>query len=93
MRNREPNDEGRFLDAEGPIMFGMRRLSIVDIDGSAQPICNDDGTVAVVFNGEIYNHLELRASLENRGHQFSTESDTKVLVHLWEEYRVRFQNI
>jgi asparagine synthase (glutamine-hydrolysing) len=66
--------------------MGMRRLSIVDQDTGSQPIYNEDETVAVVFNGEIYNHRELRRELTAAGHSFSTECDTEVLVHAWEEY-------
>ena len=89
MKNRGPDDQGLLLDTKGPVMFGMRRLSVVDIDGGAQPIYNEDETVAVVFNGEIYNYPDLRADLEELGHRFSTEADTEVLVHLWEEHGVR----
>src|SRR5690348_2845176 len=66
--------------------FGHRRLSIVDIEGGAQPMANEDHRVWVVFNGEIYNHLALRAELEQLGHRFRTSSDTEVLVHGWEEW-------
>ncbi len=68
----------------------MRRLSIIDLVGGHQPIFNEDGTVAVVFNGEIYNYRELRTELESKGHRFSTASDTEVVVHLWEEEGVDF---
>lgn len=83
MTHRGPDDAGYLVD--GPVALGMRRLSIIDLSGGHQPIYNEDGSVAVVFNGEIYNYRELRGWLESRGHRFSTSSDTEVLVHLWEE--------
>ncbi len=84
MTLRGPDEEGLYLDHN----FGMamRRLSIIDLDTGHQPICSEDETIHVVLNGEIYNFLELRESLEKRGHHFATRSDTEVLVHLYEEY-------
>ncbi|MDY7081713.1 MAG: asparagine synthase (glutamine-hydrolyzing), partial [Halobacteria archaeon] len=82
--HRGPDETGKFFD-DG-IMMGMQRLSIIDLEGGSQPVWNEDETVAVVFNGEIYNYRELRNELESKGHTFSTNSDTEVLVHLWEEY-------
>ncbi len=81
---RGPDDEGLYLD--GAVGLGFRRLSIIDVEGGAQPLCNEDGTVWVVFNGEIYNEPELRKKLQSRGHVFRTATDTEVLVHLYEEY-------
>jgi asparagine synthase (glutamine-hydrolysing) len=81
--HRGPDDEGIY--AQGPVGLGMRRLSIIDLSGGRQPIHNEDGTVWVVFNGEIYNFLELRQELEERGHKFYTHADTEVIVHLYEE--------
>ena len=81
--HRGPDDEG--IRAQGNVGLGMRRLSIIDLAGGHQPIYNEDGTVSVVFNGEIYNFGKLREELEARGHRFSTHSDTEVIVHLYEE--------
>ncbi|MGD9857242.1 MAG: asparagine synthase (glutamine-hydrolyzing), partial [Planctomycetaceae bacterium] len=82
--HRGPDDEGLYGDQD--VALGMRRLSIIDLDNGSQPIFNEDGTVVVVFNGEIYNFRELRVALESRGHRFATASDTEVIVHLYEEY-------
>src|ERR1700682_4174297 len=68
--------------------LAMRRLAIIDVAGGDQPIFNEDGSVCVVYNGEIYNFLELRDELEGRGHHFATSSDTEVIVHAYEEYGV-----
>ncbi len=81
--HRGPDEDG-FL-SEGPARLGMRRLKIIDLSTGRQPIYNEDRTVGVVYNGEIYNYLELRSELEAKGHRFSTRSDTEVLVHLYEE--------
>ena len=81
--HRGPDGEG--LHVEPGVAIGMRRLSIIDLAGGDQPIWNEDHTIAIVFNGEIYNYLELRAELQARGHIFKTSSDTEVLVHLYEE--------
>jgi len=81
--HRGPDDDGVY--ARGPVGLGMRRLSIIDLSGGKQPIHNEDETVWVVFNGEIYNFPELRRELVSRGHHFYTHSDTEVIVHLYEE--------
>ncbi|MBA1333095.1 hypothetical protein QQ73_19220, partial [Candidatus Endoriftia persephone str. Guaymas] len=70
---------------EGNIGLGHRRLSIIDLEGGDQPIFNEDRSIAIVFNGEIYNYKELREQLLKNGHQFKTHSDTEVIVHLYEE--------
>ena len=88
--HRGPDDAGEYirpLDEKGPFVFlGHRRLSIIDLSGGHQPLPNEDETVWVTFNGEIYNFKELRNILEGRGHQFRTLSDTEVIVHAYEEY-------
>jgi asparagine synthase (glutamine-hydrolysing) len=82
--HRGPDDEGFFIQRS--VGLGMRRLAIIDVDSGRQPIHNEDKSVWVVFNGEIYNHAELRADLVAKGHTFATRSDTEVLVHHYEEY-------
>ena len=84
MVHRGPNDAGYYVAPEA--VLGMRRLSIIDIDGGHQPVHNEDRSVWVVFNGEIYNFKTLRASLERQGHRFYTDTDTEVIVHLYEQY-------
>ncbi len=82
--HRGPDGEGTFV--EGSIALGMRRLAIIDLQTGDQPLFNEDRSVVVVFNGEIYNYRELRAQLMQRGHHFATRSDTEVLVHGYEEW-------
>src|SRR5919201_6244338 len=89
LRHRGPDDDG-FYVAEPTrnrpaVGLGFRRLSIIDVEGGAQPLANEDGSIWVVLNGEIYNFRELRGELEARGHRFRTGADTEVLVHLYEE--------
>ncbi|MGE3403281.1 MAG: asparagine synthase (glutamine-hydrolyzing) [Vicinamibacterales bacterium] len=84
MRHRGPDDDGYYV-APG-VALGMRRLSIIDLATGRQPIHNEDATVWVVFNGEIYNYRELRRELERAGHRFSTSSDTETIVHGYEEW-------
>jgi asparagine synthase (glutamine-hydrolysing) len=83
LAHRGPDAEGLF--AEPGVAAGIRRLAVFDVAGGDQPIANEDGSVQVVFNGEIYNFAELREQLTARGHRFRTRADTEVLVHLWEE--------
>ena len=84
IQHRGPDDQGVYTDERAQI--GMRRLSIIDLGGGHQPIHNEDKTVWVVFNGEIYNYRELRHDLESRGHRFYTHSDTECIVHAYEEF-------
>src|SRR4051794_20421726 len=95
--HRGPDDAGFFVSTEGTereggsrgkpqIGLAMRRLSIIDLPGGHQPITNEDETCWIVFNGEIYNHLELRRELEGRGHVYRTHSDTESILHAYEEY-------
>src|SRR5215467_13229075 len=83
IRHRGPDDEGIYVD--GGCGIGMRRLSIIDLSTGHQPISNEDGSVLVVFNGEVYNYQELRQNLIAQGHRFTTNSDTETLVHLYEQ--------
>ena len=82
--HRGPDDDGFFVD--GNVGLAMRRLSIIDIRTGHQPLSNEDGSIWIVFNGEIYNHGELRKDLISRGHRYRTQSDTETIVHLYEEY-------
>jgi asparagine synthase (glutamine-hydrolysing) len=84
IRHRGPDGDGMFVNHE--VGLGHRRLSIIDLGGGAQPIGNEDGRVQVVFNGEIYNFIELRKELKGVGHVFRTESDTEVIVHAYEQW-------
>src|SRR5580700_7731758 len=84
LHHRGPDDAGVFFDKD--IALGMRRLSIIDLDGGKQPISNEDGSITTVFNGEIYNYQSLREELEGRGHKLPTASDTEVIVHLYEDF-------
>ena len=88
MAHRGPDDEGFHLD--GPLGLGNRRLSIIDLPGGHQPIANEDESVWITFNGEIYNYRDLRPDLLARGHRFRTNSDTETILHLYEEYDLSF---
>jgi len=84
IRHRGPDQFGIYRDNQ--VGLGSARLSIIDLAGGQQPISNEDETVWIVFNGEIFNYIELRPGLEAKGHRFATASDTEVIIHLYEEY-------
>jgi asparagine synthase (glutamine-hydrolysing) len=84
IRHRGPDDRGDWIS--GPVGLAFRRLSIVDLSGGHQPMTNEDGTIWIVFNGEIYNHRELRPTLEAKGHRYANNSDTETILHLYEEF-------
>ena len=83
VNHRGPDYSGFHVD--GSVGLGHARLSILDLDGGSQPMCNEDKTVWITFNGEIFNYVELRNYLIKKGHRFHTQSDTEVIVHLYEE--------
>ena len=87
LRHRGPDDAGELFD--GPVGLAMRRLSIIGLGNGHQPIANEDSTIHIVLNGEIYNHAQLRSDLRARGHSFSTDSDVEVVVHLYEDEGLR----
>jgi asparagine synthase (glutamine-hydrolysing) len=84
IKHRGPDGQGVYLD--GPVGLGHLRLAIIDVDGGPQPMTNEDGTVWIVYNGEIYNFQSLRSDLLKRGHTFRSHCDTEVIIHLYEEY-------
>lgn len=84
MVHRGPDGQGSFHD--GPVALTMRRLSVIDLHGGQQPLFNEDGSLALIVNGEIYNHVELRDQLRSKGHRFRSGSDCEVIVHLYEQY-------
>ena len=87
--HRGPDMEGYHLSGDTPqtaVALGFRRLSIIDLAAGKQPMYNEDGTVVVVFNGEIYNFMQLRTELQAKGHIFTTHCDTEVILHGYEEY-------
>ncbi|MBM3253394.1 MAG: asparagine synthetase B, partial [Candidatus Omnitrophica bacterium] len=88
MRHRGPDDEGIYINKKTTsVGLGHRRLSIIDLSSSGhQPMSNEDQTVWIVLNGEIYNYKDLRCDLENRGHVFKSNTDTETVIHLYEEY-------
>ena len=83
LRHRGPDESGMYLDAR--IGLGHTRLSIIGLEGGTQPICNEDGTLWIVYNGEVFNYIELKEDLIKKGHTFSTTTDTEVLLHLYED--------
>ena len=87
MKHRGPDGEGYY--AEGAVALGHRRLSIIDLEGGKQPLSNEDGTVWITYNGEIYNFPDIRKELIEKGHRFKTKSDTDTIVHAYEEYGVQ----
>jgi len=87
LKHRGPDEEGYYTS--GQIGLGIRRLSIIDLSTGSQPIHNEDKSIWVIDNGEIYNFQDLRKELENRGHKFYTKTDTETIVHLYEEYGER----
>jgi asparagine synthase (glutamine-hydrolysing) len=91
LAHRGPDEESFYYD--GPLGFGHRRLSVIDIEGSHQPLVSSDGAIAVIFNGEIYNFRELRRELIAAGHTFATQGDGEVLVHAWRECGERMLNL
>ncbi len=90
IRHRGPDDEGFYSDKN--VELGMRRLSIIDLEGGHQPMHNEDESIWIIFNGEIYNFQQLKSDLEKRGHKFYTNSDTEAIVHCYEEYEENFAN-
>src|SRR5215471_6226378 len=84
LTHRGPDDAGIFIDDR--IALGHRRLSIVDVAAGHQPMTNEDGSLQIIYNGEIYNHADFRAELEERGHVYRTHCDTETILHLYEEH-------
>ena len=84
LAHRGPDGEGFYL--QGPVAIGHKRLAIIDLEGGRQPLSNEDGSIWVTFNGEIYNYRELTTELKRRGHRFATQSDTEVIIHAFEQW-------
>ncbi len=87
MKHRGPDGEGYYM--EGAVALGHRRLSIIDLESGKQPMSNEDGTIWITYNGEVYNFPELKKELQEKGHKFKTRSDTETIVHAYEEYGVK----
>ena len=90
IKHRGPDSDGKYVDEN--IAMGFRRLSIIDLNAGHQPIFNEDGSIVITFNGEIYNFQQLREELQGHGHVFSTKSDTEVLVHSYEQWGTEMLN-
>ena len=88
LRHRGPDAAGLYVGESAGLAH--TRLSIIDLECGSQPLFNEDGSVAITYNGEVYNYIELRRQLEDRGHAFHTRSDTEVLVHAYEEWGTDF---
>ncbi|TET36361.1 MAG: asparagine synthase (glutamine-hydrolyzing) [Planctomycetota bacterium] len=86
LAHRGPDGRGVYVDKSGAAALGHARLSIIDVEGGAQPIANEDKSVHIIVNGEIYNHLDIRRKLESKGHRFTTRSDSETILHAYEEY-------
>src|SRR3989338_8406513 len=87
IKHRGPDDEGIYINPTDNVGLGHRRLAIIDLSPAGhQPMSNEDGTVWIVFNGEIYNFQSLRLDLERKGHKFKSNTDTEAIIHLWEEH-------
>src|SRR5688572_19601856 len=86
LRHRGPDEAGTYRDARAGLAHA--RLSIIDLENGRQPLCNEDGTLWIAFNGELFNYVELRAELRAAGHHFRTRGDTEVIVHAWEEWKL-----
>ncbi|HEX2268619.1 MAG TPA: hypothetical protein VHH35_03755, partial [Pyrinomonadaceae bacterium] len=86
VRHRGPDDEGLFIDRN--VGLGHRRLSIVDVAAGHQPMTNEDSSLHIIYNGEIYNHADFREWLESRGHVYKTHCDTETILHLYEEHGI-----
>ena len=84
IRHRGPDEFGAYFNSR--CVLGQARLSIIDLSSGAQPLCNEDGTIWITFNGEIFNYIELRQELKKTGHKFKTKSDTEVIVHAYEQW-------
>src|SRR3954451_19798770 len=84
IQHRGPDDRGFFQDCG--VFLGHRRLSIIDLSAGHQPMANEDGTVNIVYNGEIFNHSDVRVKLESAGHLYQTHCDTETILHAYEEY-------